>query len=74
VHTAFDWDRLLDGVEWPHASGVTPATDPNGSAAAVALVEAAVRKGVKVSYDGNFRGKLREQWDGGLSASRARRP
>jgi 2-dehydro-3-deoxygluconokinase len=64
VHTAFDWDALLDGVEWLHASGVTPATGPNGSAAAIALTEAAVRKGVKVSYDGNFRGKLWEQWDG----------
>lgn len=64
VNTAFDWDRLLDGVEWLHASGVTPATGPKGSAAAVALIEAAVRKGVKVSYDGNFRGKLWEQWDG----------
>ncbi|MFN3878969.1 MAG: PfkB family carbohydrate kinase [Brevundimonas sp.] len=64
VNTAFDWDQLLDGVEWLHASGVTPATGPNGSAAAVALTEAAVRKGVKVSYDGNFRGKLWEQWDG----------
>jgi acyl-CoA reductase-like NAD-dependent aldehyde dehydrogenase len=29
-----------------------------------ALIEAAVKKGVKVSYDGNFRGKLWEQWDG----------
>ncbi|WP_312085108.1 PfkB family carbohydrate kinase, partial [Brevundimonas sp.] len=52
VHTAFDWDQLLEGVEWLHASDVTPATGPNGSAAAVALVEAAVRMGVKVSYDG----------------------
>jgi len=64
VHRAFDWDALLDGVEWLHASGVTPATGPNGSTAAVAIVEAAIRKGVKVSYDGNFRGKLWEQWDG----------
>ncbi|WP_295172537.1 sugar kinase [uncultured Brevundimonas sp.] len=64
VDTAFDWDQLLDGVEWLHASGVTPATGPNGSAAAVALIEVAVKKGVKVSYDGNFRGKLWEQWDG----------
>ena len=64
VHTAFDWDQLLEGVEWLHASGVTPATGPNGSAAAVALVEAAVRMGVKVSYDGNFRGKLWDQWAG----------
>ncbi|ANC53549.1 2-keto-3-deoxygluconate kinase [Brevundimonas sp. GW460-12-10-14-LB2] len=64
VDTAFDWDQLLDGVEWLHASGVTPATGPNGSAAALAIIEAAVRKGVNVSYDGNFRGKLWEQWDG----------
>ena len=72
VNTAFDWDRLLDGVEWLHASGVTPATGPNGSAAAVALIEAAVRKGVKVSYDGNFRGKLWEQWDGDPPATLGR--
>ena len=64
VAGAFDWDALLDGVEWLHASGVTPATGPNGSAAAIAVIEAAVRQGVKVSYDGNFRGKLWEQWNG----------
>ena len=69
VHTAFDWDALLDGVEWLHASGVTPATDPNGSAAAVAIIAAAVRKGVTVSYDGNFRGKLWEQWNGDPSGT-----
>ncbi|WAC60525.1 sugar kinase [Brevundimonas sp. SL130] len=72
VNTAFDWDQLLDGVEWLHASGVTPATGPNGSAAAVALIETAVRKGVKVSYDGNFRGKLWEQWDGDPPATLGR--
>ena len=72
VDRAFDWDALLDGVEWLHASGVTPATGPNGSAAAVALIEAAVRKGVKVSYDGNFRGKLWEQWDGDPQATLGR--
>lgn len=64
VASAFDWDALLDGVEWLHASGVTPATGPDGSAAAVAIVEAAVRRGVKVSYDGNYRGKLWAEWDG----------
>jgi 2-dehydro-3-deoxygluconokinase len=72
VHTAFDWDALLDGVEWLHASGVTPATGPNGSAAAVAIIEAAVHKGVKVSYDGNFRGKLWEQWEGDPPATLGR--
>jgi len=72
IDTALDWDALLDGVEWLHASGVTPATGPNGSRAAVAVIEAAVRKSVKVSYDGNFRGKLWELWDGDPPATLGR--
>ncbi len=61
---AFDWDALTAGRDWLHVSGVTPATGPNGSAAAVVAIEAAVRNGVKVSFDGNFRGKLWAGWDG----------
>ncbi|MGV3579194.1 sugar kinase [Brevundimonas sp.] len=64
VDSALDWTTLLDGVEWLHLSGVTPATGPNGSAAAVKVVEAAVAAGVKVSFDGNFRGKLWSEWAG----------
>lgn len=64
VGAAFDWDTLLDGADWLHVSGVTPATGPSGSAAAIAVVEAAVRRGVQVSFDGNFRGRLWETWDG----------
>ena len=64
VDGALDWARLLDGVEWLHLSGVTPATGPTGSAAALAAIAAATRAGVKVSFDGNFRGKLWAAWDG----------
>lgn len=64
VGSAFDWDALLADVEWLHVSGVTPATGPSGSAAAVALCEAAARRGVTVSYDGNFRAKLWSEWGG----------
>ena len=64
VDGAFDWPELLKGVEWLHVSGVTPATGPSGSAAALAAMKAARAAGVKVSYDGNFRAKLWEQWDG----------
>ncbi len=64
VDQALDWAKLLDGVEWLHLSGVTPATGPNGSAAAVKVVEAAVAAGVKVSFDGNFRGRLWSEWAG----------
>lgn len=64
AHEAFDWPALLHGVEWLHVSGVTPATGPNGTTAALDIVRAAADAGVKVSFDGNFRGKLWAQWDG----------
>ena len=64
VDGALDWPALLEGVEWLHLSGVTPATGPNGSAAALAAIAAATAAGVKVSFDGNFRGKLWAEWSG----------
>lgn len=64
VDGAFDWPALLRNVEWLHVSGITPATGPSGSAAALGAMKAARAAGVKVSYDGNFRAKLWEQWDG----------
>ena len=64
VDTAFDWPALLDGVEWLHVSGVTPAVGPTGTRAAIQAVEAAKAAGAKVSFDGNFRGKLWGEWAG----------
>lgn len=61
---AFDWPALLDGVEWLHVSGVTPAVGPSGTRAVLQAVEAASKAGVKISYDGNFRGKLWARWNG----------
>jgi 2-dehydro-3-deoxygluconokinase len=68
AETAFDWPALLHGVEWLHLSGVTPATGPGGSAAALKAVRAAEAAGVKVSFDGNFRGKMWSEWDSDPSA------
>ncbi len=64
VASALDWPTLLKDVEWLHLSGVTPATGPNGTAAALEAVAAATAAGVKVSFDGNFRGKLWAEWAG----------
>ncbi|CAN5275021.1 sugar kinase [soil metagenome] len=64
VDNAFDWPALLNGVEWLHVSGVTPAVGPTGTRAAIQAVEAAEAAGVKVSFDGNFRGKLWGEWAG----------
>lgn len=68
VAAAFDWPALLQGVEWLHLSGVTPATGPGGSEAAVAAVRAAEAAGVKVSFDGNFRGKMWSEWNSNPAA------
>lgn len=64
VETAFDWDTSLAGAGWLHISGITAATGEPGSAATLAIVEAANRKQVGVSFDVNFRRTLWERWDG----------
>jgi 2-dehydro-3-deoxygluconokinase len=59
----FDWDRLLEGVDLLHLSGITPALGPQSAEAAVAAAEAAERLGVPISFDGNYRALLWERWN-----------
>jgi 2-dehydro-3-deoxygluconokinase len=59
----FDWDRLLDGVDLLHLSGITPALGPRSAEAAFEAAEAAERRGVRISFDGNYRSQLWEAWD-----------
>jgi 2-dehydro-3-deoxygluconokinase len=59
----FDWDRLLDGVDLLHMSGITPALGPQSAEAAVTAAEAAERLGVTISFDGNYRAQLWERWE-----------
>lgn len=65
---AYDWPALLQGADWLHLSGVTPALGANTAATALAAARAARRAGVKVSFDGNFRPKLWEVWQGDARA------
>ena len=60
----YDWPALLQGADWLHLSGVTPALGANTAATALAAARAARQLGVKVSFDGNFRPKLWEVWQG----------
>ncbi|BCA62247.1 2-keto-3-deoxygluconate kinase [Sphingomonas sp. HMP9] len=60
---AWDWDTLLAGVDRFHLSGITPALGPVPAQSALAAVEAATQRGIPVSFDGNWRGKLWERWD-----------
>ncbi len=61
---ATDWRAALDGMEWLHLSGVTPAIGASCSQAVLNIAKTASEMGVKVSFDGNYRGQLWAAWDG----------
>jgi 2-dehydro-3-deoxygluconokinase len=61
--SAWDWDVLLAGVDRLHLSGITPALGPVPADSAIAAARAATDRGIPVSFDGNWRGKLWERWD-----------
>jgi 2-dehydro-3-deoxygluconokinase len=60
---AWDWDEILRGVDRLHLSGITPALGPVPAESAIAAAEAAAARGIAVSFDGNWRGKLWARWD-----------
>jgi 2-dehydro-3-deoxygluconokinase len=61
---SWDWDRMLEGAGRLHLSGITPALGPIGTRNALVAAEAATARGVPISFDGNWRGKLWAAWDG----------
>ncbi|HYC02167.1 MAG TPA: sugar kinase [Azospirillaceae bacterium] len=65
---AHDWDRLLDNAAWLHVSGINAALGPKPGDAALAAVKAARARGIKVSFDCNYRQKLWEAWGGDAPA------
>jgi len=60
----YDWDALLAGADWLHLSGFSPALNPAMAQATLAAARAACARGVKVSFDGNFRPSLWARWQG----------
>lgn len=54
----FDWARILDGVQWLHWSGITPALSPSASAIVAEACTAAKWRGLTISFDLNYRAKL----------------
>ncbi len=59
----FDWDKIFEGADWFHFTGITPALGQNLVNICEDACKAAKAKGVKISCDLNYRGKLwtREQ-------------
>ena len=54
----FDWDAIFEGADWFHFTGITPALGPNVVDICREACKAAKAKGVKISCDLNYRGKL----------------
>lgn len=61
----FDWDDIFEGAKWFHITGITPALSQSAADLSLESVKAARERGITVSCDFNFRGKL---WNYGKSA------
>lgn len=51
----FDWERILQGADWFHFTGITPALSESAAQACLEAVRTARKLGVKVSADVNYR-------------------
>ncbi len=54
----FDFDQIMEGAQWFHWSGITPAISDNAAELTRLACEAAKRHSVTISVDLNFRKKL----------------
>lgn len=54
----FDWDKIFEGVEWFHFTGITPALSDETAAITLDACKKAREKGITISCDLNFRKKL----------------
>ena len=56
--SVFDWNKLFEGVNWFHWSGITPALSDNACEAVLEACQQAKEKGITISCDLNYRKKL----------------
>ncbi len=54
----FDFDKIFDGADWFHTTGITPALSDKCTVLAEAALKAAKSKGITTSIDLNYRKKL----------------
>ena len=53
-----DFDKIFEGADWFHTTGITPALSDKAAAVAEAALKAARAKGIVTSIDLNYRKKL----------------
>ena len=54
----FDWDRLFEGVDWFHFTGINPALSKSMYEITLEACKTAKKKGITISCDLNYRKKL----------------
>ena len=62
---SIDWDKVFEGVDWFHITGITPAISESAMELSLESVKAAKAKNIIVSCDLNFRKNL---WNYGKKA------
>lgn len=61
-----DWDKVFEGAEWFHWTGITPAISQGAADVCLEAIKAANRRGLTVSCDLNYRKNL---WKYGRTAA-----
>ena len=61
----FDWEKIFEGTDWFHWTGITPAISQGAASVCLEAVKAASKMGVRISCDLNYRKNL---WKWGKSA------
>ena len=54
----FDFDKIFDGADWFHTTGITPALSDKAAKLTEAALKAAKARGITTSIDLNYRKKL----------------
>ena len=54
----FDWEKIFEGADWFHISGIAPAISASAAELSIAACKAAQKMGVTVSCDLNYRKNL----------------
>ena len=54
----FDWDKIFEGVEWFHFTGITPALSDSMAEITLLALQQAKKRNITVSCDLNYRNKL----------------
>lgn len=54
----FDFDKIFEGADWFHTTGITPALSDKAAALTEAALKAARERGITTSIDLNYRKKL----------------